>query len=1316
MKNPSDVFTRRDDGNAQTINRGQTATFGIRTQGNTDSIGSTQPNTRQASEENHPEWQKSFLAELMKLEKKVGKAASKKESGIAQDWVSALVHYVKYNEGPKDQEKFDQCELKETIGKLTNVSNINFHEAGESKEKTKLNPQITKEDRLGGNNQSLDSEMPDPGYAGNFAGLTSGGQIEPEPQDLPSLKHRDTGYDFGFTPDQFEEKSNNLKISIGEHQKNWPFTNDLSLQNSESLIDFKPQHIGTPFDMGLMPEQTIVDTPAPNTSPGTPNLSALFPNDQNLAREGSTSTNQLLLHDMSAILPYTGEASIWYEKGDYKLSPRQEKKTFDDLGDYESRHSFYDEFGQLKKILISEKDDTRKNSMKGKKEYLKQHTETPRRSPENLEISILQKSNFQRSGTRVSRWEEPSILMDRQQSKRPVAECKMVIDNSVLHAVLNLTKHTISGDPNSKHKSQNSGNQTDGKTSPQKSRFITPKDTFLGSHEIWRKNSDLGSDEIWKSTRPIYESMYESDGELEEGLSTTNQAFKTGLISKITRIQSSYYKGDEEASLYLKDQADTTAVNPMISLRQGVKPTDFPEEKGYPAPSNLETEHAGVTATKISILKGLEGIINAAVVETENELEITAKPSIMKKWNQWIETGHKNTLGTSLLHLMTHDKNQNQDQRPSKGSKSNSESEISQPPPHFGLKPQTPQVAPNDPKFRETAPDMPRSSETIFPPDKNRSVYHIDPNTPQEKSIGGPKRFCQSGSYNILPPQNNNFHSNSSGNHQRLSDDLAPDNFLSDLTEKKPKDTFGVSTVQETDLEDKDSVVSGSCEVYEIDDQIDFELISHETNSVFSYLNKSEIFADQELFGGKETLPAENLDSANKVYAYIERNFGIASRCLTHEVWFEKLMELFITSIYIEYDESIETWQDCEDSGKTLEAMCSINDSIKSFISLLSYCFYQILGGGNISQILGVDIGYLNAYHLFMYPCSSRFFKKILCPTRIRGHIDRYAEHGSIDLSTKDSKDTPGIPGDARIQDLGSKIINDNTKIPIRCSTFVEGPTKLKHRPFLRGILKPWTKPNNPRNATDPIGTVNSLYVKPCIPGIKEEMAEDEAYSPKNKTPPRLYKESQKKEHMVMHWLTELIQIDNKSSIETLNEKIAVYQTWTIGKFGVSELLQLNEKSLDYLTEISKGNAKKPEFLVSFDLKNYNPDLVSKYMNTTPYLECIKLLSKVEKAKTPIKKFFYLIRSIKRITTCVDRFYNKFGISILINLFADEFFPILIYIISKGYYSTFLPDLYQSEAYFPENLQNNEFGFYLNSTAASLEHIRTAQVDSQGIL
>jgi hypothetical protein len=55
----------------------------------------------------------------------------------------------------------------------------------------------------------------------------------------------------------------------------------------------------------------------------------------------------------------------------------------------------------------------------------------------------------------VSRWEEPSIcLADPHQTKHSVAECKMVIDNSVLNAVLNLTKHTITSDPNLKHKSQ----------------------------------------------------------------------------------------------------------------------------------------------------------------------------------------------------------------------------------------------------------------------------------------------------------------------------------------------------------------------------------------------------------------------------------------------------------------------------------------------------------------------------------------------------------------------------------------------------------------------------------------------------------------------------------------------------------------------------------------------------------------------------------------------------------------------------------------------------------------------------------------------
>ncbi len=85
--------------------------------------------------------------------------------------------------------------------------------------------------------------------------------------------------------------------------------------------------------------------------------------------------------------------------------------------------------------------------------------------------------------------------------------------------------------------------------------------------------------------------------------------------------------------------------------------------------------------------------------------------------------------------------------------------------------------------------------------------------------------------------------------------------------------------------------------------------------------------------------------------------------------------------------------------------------------------------------------------------------------------------------------------------------------------------------------------------------------MKPPNPGIKEAMAEDEVNFQKNKTTPKIHEESQKPGHMVMQWLTELIKIDNKSSIETLNEKITVYQTWTIDKFGVSELLQLNEKS-----------------------------------------------------------------------------------------------------------------------------------------------------------
>jgi hypothetical protein len=86
----------------------------------------------------------------------------------------------------------------------------------------------------------------------------------------------------------------------------------------------------------------------------------------------SEKFEQLLLHDMSAILQYTGEASIWYDKGDYKLSPTQERKTYDDLGDYESRFSFYDDVGQPKKGLVSENSEVKRDTMQGKKKYLKQ--------------------------------------------------------------------------------------------------------------------------------------------------------------------------------------------------------------------------------------------------------------------------------------------------------------------------------------------------------------------------------------------------------------------------------------------------------------------------------------------------------------------------------------------------------------------------------------------------------------------------------------------------------------------------------------------------------------------------------------------------------------------------------------------------------------------------------------------------------------------------------------------------------------------------------------------------------------------------------
>jgi hypothetical protein len=455
----------------------------------------------------------------------------------------------------------------------------------------------------------------------------------------------------------------------------------------------------------------------------------------------------------------------------------------------------------------------------------------------------------------------------------------MVIDNSVLNAVLNLAKHTITSDPNlkhesqknfgepiSKHKSSVSGNQTDGNRSPMKSRIITPKD----SEDVWKKTSEHGSDVIWKRTtehgldeipkrtRPICESRNLSTNEFEEGLSLNDYPFRTGLISKITRIESSPYRDDERTTFSVMDEVDTSAINPIISLRQCVMPTDLHGNQSFRAPSEREIEHAGVTATKISILKGLEGILNTSSLENGNELDITAKPSIMKKWNQWIETGHKNTVGISVLHLMTNDKNQTQNEKPNKGSKPNSSRAVPQISLNFGLKQSSTRLTPNGPKFRNTAPNGPKfrdttpktwgRSETIFPQDKNRSLrYLANPKASYEKSTIDPKkRFVHSATYDFSPTQKGNFQSDLV-NDYRLPDEFASETLLADSTEKKPKEekeSLGVSTIRESEREDKDSLVSGPTEVYEIDDQIDFELISHETNSVFSYLNKSEIFAD----------------------------------------------------------------------------------------------------------------------------------------------------------------------------------------------------------------------------------------------------------------------------------------------------------------------------------------------------------------------------------------------------------------------------------------------------------------------------------------
>ena len=193
-----------------------------------------------------------------------------------------------------------------------------------------------------------------------------------------------------------------------------------------------------------------------------------------------------------------------------------------------------------------------------------------------------------------------------------------------------------------------------------------------------------------------------------------------------------------------------------------------------------------------------------------------------------------------------------------------------------------------------------------------------------------------------------------------------------------------------------------------------------------------------------------------------------------------------------------------------------------------------------------------------------------------------------------------------------------------------------------------------------------------------------------------------------MIWMNIFLRISHKKIINKIKEGITTLKKSKINELDVPDLLCLNELSLKMLKKIQKGEVKNPDFLHNLNLINYDPKKIKSELKK-PFKSCIKLFKSIERKKTPMHKMSALIRSIKEISICIDHFFLAIGAGLRIHLFSDQFLPILVYVIVQGYYQDFLIDLYMMNAFCSENLKTVEFGFYLITVAACLEHIENYQ-------
>ena len=425
---------------------------------------------------------------------------------------------------------------------------------------------------------------------------------------------------------------------------------------------------------------------------------------------------------------------------------------------------------------------------------------------------------------------------------------------------------------------------------------------------------------------------------------------------------------------------------------------------------------------------------------------------------------------------------------------------------------------------------------------------------------------------------------------------------------------------------------------------------------------------------------------ANQIYSTIKVMFNIVRDALNNDPWFIEINNIFISSLITEYDYLLKTPNIKHDMNVLNEIIRDINYSIKRFNYLISQCFYYIFGFNQVIQkVLNVNIDQLSNQEMFIHPCVSSFFQRVLSTDQ----VTEINKNCKIDMNTnffrlkclylneKSEKIFSHVNSKSKIEENSSL---QGVKNICRSESQTEHKTKARGKTIGKfdDLAKMIKDPTS--DCCKNIKKQNSFSI-PLLRSSTETNLNLQKYNSNNIILDE--KENEKNGTSLnlttMSWLELILQIKNKEEIQILNEKIKLHSTKKIIDYGVHPLLCQDSNTLAFLENLKNDNVKCPEFVESYDLSNFFTDFDADFEQ--PYDYSIKLFKKAKNARTPPKKFYYMTKAIKSISFCVDKFFDNLSAVFSTNLYPDDFFSILLYIVTRMYYETFLSDLYIIEAY-----------------------------------